>query len=129
MRMVEPFVSDPDFTLYVGDALEVLRVLADDTVDCCVTSPPYWGLRDYGAEGQLGLERTPDEYVARIVSVFRQVRRVLRPEGTCWLNLGDSYSSNPKGPGGDESSTLTTSGTRVQRERHRTPGRAPGVKI
>ena len=115
--------------LYVGDALQVLRGLGAATVDCCVTSPPYWGLRDYGAEGQLGLEPTPDEYVDAMVAVFREVRRVLRPEGTCWLNLGDSYSSNPKGPGGDDSSTLTTSGTRVQRERHLTAGRATGVKI
>jgi DNA modification methylase len=65
--------------------------LADESVQCVVTSPPYWGLRDYGVPGQLGLERTPEEYVANMVAVFREVRRVLRRDGTLWLNLGDSY--------------------------------------
>ena len=74
-----------------GDCLEKLKTLADSSVDCVVTSPPYWGLRDYGVPGQLGLEATPEEYVARMVEVFREVRRVLKPEGTLWLNLGDSY--------------------------------------
>ena len=72
--------------------LEVLSELPSESVNCVVTSPPYWALRDYGAEGQLGLEPTPEEYVARMVEVFREVRRVLRVDGTCWLNLGDSYS-------------------------------------
>jgi len=67
--------------------------LADGSVHCCVTSPPYWWLRDYGAPGQLGLERTPEEYVARMVAVFREVRRVLRDDGTLWLNLGDCYAT------------------------------------
>jgi DNA modification methylase len=75
-----------------GEALEVLRTMPDESVHCCVTSPPYWGLRDYGVPGQLGLEPTPDEYVARLVEVFREVRRVLRDDGTLWLNLGDSYA-------------------------------------
>jgi DNA modification methylase len=74
-----------------GDALMELRKLPDESVHCCVTSPPYWGLRDYGIAGQLGLEKTPEEYVARLVDVFREVRRVLRDDGTLWLNLGDSY--------------------------------------
>lgn len=74
------------------DCLEVLKELPDESVNCCVTSPPYWGLRDYGVEGQLGLERTPEEYVAKMVSVFREVRRVLCDDGTLWLNLGDSYA-------------------------------------
>ena len=74
-----------------GDALAELRKLPDESVNCCVTSPPYWGLRDYGVAGQLGLEKTPEEYVARMVEVFREVRRVLRDDGTLWLNLGDSY--------------------------------------
>lgn len=65
--------------------------LASGSVQCCVTSPPYWGLRDYGTAGQLGLEPTPEEYVARLVGVFREVRRVLRPDGTLWLNLGNFY--------------------------------------
>jgi len=88
---VSVFVQDADFTLYHGDALDVLRGMPDGSVDCCVTSPPYWGLRDYGAEGQIGLEASPDEYVARMVEVFREVRRVLTDTATCWLNLGDSY--------------------------------------
>lgn len=92
--MIAPFVADPDFTLYIGDALDVLRELPDESVHCVVTSPPYWGLRDYGVDGQLGLEPSPDEYVARMVAVFREVRRVLRADGTCWLNLGDSYAGS-----------------------------------
>ena len=71
-----------------GDALEMLRTLPDGTVQCCVTSPPYWGLRDYGVDGQLGLEKTPEEYVQKLVEVFREVKRVLRDDGTLWLNLG-----------------------------------------
>jgi DNA modification methylase len=86
-----------------GDCLTVLPTLAEKSVQTCVTSPPYWGLRDYGVDGQLGLERTPDEYVAKMVEVFREVRRVLRDDGTLWLNLGDSYNSssqNNHGEGG-----------------------------
>lgn len=79
------------------DALECLRTLPDESVNCVVTSPPYWGLRDYGVAGQIGLERTPEEYVARLVEVFREVRRVLRRDGTCWINMGDSYASAPAG--------------------------------
>lgn len=79
--------------LYCGDALEILNTLPDASVQCCVTSPPYWGLRDYGVPGQLGLEQTPDKYVAKLVRIFAEVRRVLRADGTLWLNLGDSYAS------------------------------------
>ena len=143
-----PWLSDPDVTLYHGDVLATLREMPDESVDCVVTSPPYWGLRDYGTatwqggdpehehdrvaarngrggsgspgkqtEGafpatlpaeacscgavridqQIGLERTPEEYVAKMVEVFREVRRVLRKDGTCWINLGDSYASTPPG--------------------------------
>lgn len=74
-----------------GDVREVLRSLEAESVACCVTSPPYWQLRDYGVEGQIGLEATPEEYVAVMVDVFREVRRVLRADGTLWLNLGDTY--------------------------------------
>ncbi len=74
-----------------GDVLERLREMPDESVHCVVTSPPFWGLRDYGCDGQLGLEGTPEEYVAKMVEVFREVKRVLRSDGTCWLNLGDSY--------------------------------------
>jgi DNA modification methylase len=76
-----------------GDVLDVLRTLPDGSIHCCVTSPPYFGLRDYGHEGQIGLEATPEAYVARMVEVFREVRRVLRDDGTCWVNLGDSYNA------------------------------------
>jgi DNA modification methylase len=78
-----------------GDCRDVLRTLADASVQCCVTSPPYFGLRDYGVDGQIGLEQTPDAYVAELVAVFREVRRVLRDDGTLWLNLGDSYNAHP----------------------------------
>lgn len=80
-----------------GDALSVLKTMPEQSVHCCVTSPPYWGLRDYGVDGQLGLESTPDEYVEKLVEVFREVRRVLRDDGTLWLNLGDSYAGSGKG--------------------------------
>jgi len=77
--------------IYCGDALTVLKTFPDECVDTCVTSPPYWGLRDYGVEGQIGLEKTPEEYVEKLVIVFREVRRVLKKTGTLWLNLGDTY--------------------------------------
>ena len=80
---------DYERRIVCGDALAVLRTMPDDVVQCVVTSPPYWGLRDYGVEGQIGLEKTPEEYVAKMVEVFREVRRVLRDDGTLWLNLGD----------------------------------------
>ena len=83
--------------IIVGDVRERLRDLPDESVQCCVTSPPYWGLRDYGQDDQIGLEQTPDEYVAQMVDVFREVRRVLRDDGTLWLNLGDSYAGNACG--------------------------------
>lgn len=82
-----------------GDCIEVMRTLPDESVQCCVTSPPYWGLRDYGVDGQIGLEKTPEEYVAKMVAVFREVRRVLKPDGTLWLNLGDSYAGSGRGYG------------------------------
>jgi DNA modification methylase len=87
----------PNWKIRQGDWIDVLRTMPDASVHCVVTSPPYWGLRDYGVVGQLGLERTPEEYVARMVEGFREVRRVLRNDGTLWLNLGDSYASTPPG--------------------------------
>ena len=80
-----------------GDAREVLATIPEGSVHCCVTSPPYWGLRDYGTPGQIGLEATPEAYVANMVEVFREVRRVLRDDGTLWLNLGDSYAGHNVG--------------------------------
>jgi len=82
-----------DSRIICGDCVEVLGTLADNSVHCVVTSPPYWGLRDYGVGGQMGLEKTPDEFIAKMVDVFREVRRVLREDGTCWANMGDSYAS------------------------------------
>lgn len=76
-----------------GDCRAVLRTLPDESVQCIVTSPPYFGLRDYGDAGQIGLEQTPEQYVQEIVGVFREARRVLRHDGTLWLNLGDSYAA------------------------------------
>lgn len=76
-----------------GDALAVLRTMPEASVQCCVTSPPYWNLRDYGVEGQIGLEETMGEYVEMLTAVFLEVRRVLKPDGVLWLNLGDSYAA------------------------------------
>lgn len=84
-------------TVLCMDALAFLKTLPDECVNCIVTSPPYFGLRDYGVEGQLGLEETPEAYVSALVDVFREARRVLRSDGTFWLNLGDSYSAGGRG--------------------------------
>jgi DNA modification methylase len=81
-------------TILVGDVRERLSHIANSSVQCCVTSPPYWGLRDYGHESQLGLEASPEAYVENIVQVFREVRRILKDDGVLWLNLGDSYGKN-----------------------------------
>lgn len=80
-------------TILIGDVRKRLAEIPDQTIQCCVTSPPYWGLRDYGQDGQIGLEQTPDEYVSEMVEVFREVWRVMRDDGVLWLNLGDSYAS------------------------------------
>jgi DNA modification methylase len=85
-------------TILHGDCRDVLATLPAASVQCCVTSPPYYGLRDYGVDGQIGLEPTPDAYVAQMVAVFRAVRRVLRDDGTLWLNIGDSYAGSRCGP-------------------------------
>ena len=86
--------------ILIGDVRERLKELLDQSVNCCVTSPPYWGLRDYGSDNQMGLESTPQEYVDSMVAVFREVKRVLSKDGTLWLNIGDSYFSTTKGTGG-----------------------------
>lgn len=87
-------------TVICGDCLEVLPSIPTGSVHCVVTSPPYWGLRDYGVDGQLGMEKTPEDYIAKMVQVFREVWRVLRDDGTLWLNMGDSYVGSGKGGGG-----------------------------
>ena len=99
-------------TIIQGDCLEVLKTLPDECVQCIVTSPPYWGLRDYGVDGQIGLEKTPDDYVTKLVEIFREIRRVLRKDGTVWLNLGDSYASNTKGTGGISQKQDSNKGSR-----------------
>lgn len=83
------------YQLITSDAIAGLSTLAPGSINCCITSPPYFGLRDYGIVGQIGLERRPGEYVAKLVAVFRAVRRVLSDDGTLWLNLGDSYNAHP----------------------------------
>jgi DNA modification methylase len=86
---------------YIGDCRKLLKRLPDRCVQTCITSPPYYGLRDYGHKGQIGLERTPELYVAQLVKVFREVLRVLKDDGTLWLNLGDSYAGSRSGPQGE----------------------------
>ena len=85
--------------IYEGDCRQILSDLAEQSINCCVTSPPYFGLRDYGNDDQIGLEQTPDEFVEALVGVFREVKRVLRDDGTVWLNLGDSYYNYRPGKG------------------------------
>ena len=122
--------------LLVGDALEQLATLPDESVHCCITSPPYWGLRSYLPTGspdkalELGAEKTPEEYVARLVDVFSEVRRVLRDDGVCWLNLGDSYVSSPRGnaPGDVSSSSLTNPSRQDEVPRNGGYQRPPGLK-
>lgn len=102
--------------ILVGDCIEKMRELPEKSVNTCVTSPPYFGLRDYGHDGQIGLEPTPDAYVAKMVDVFREVRRVLADDGTLWVNLGDSYASyrdgkaTPDTTRGDDVGTLVEKG-------------------
>lgn len=85
--------------ILIGDAVEQLRSLENESVQCCVTSPPYYGLRDYGVDGQIGHEERPEQYVDRLLIVFREVMRVLKKDGTLWLNLGDTYAANISGNG------------------------------
>ena len=87
----------PHHKFYLGDVMNCLKQIPDNTVQCVVTSPPYWSLRDYGVDGQIGLEKSPEEFILKMVEVFREVKRVLRPAGTCWVNLGDSYIANKTG--------------------------------
>ena len=91
--MSTPSIGDADVRIWHGDAITCLQQMEDASAQMCVTSPPYWGLRDYGSDGQIGIEDSPDAFVLRLVEVFREVRRVLRDDGTLWLNLGDSYAA------------------------------------
>jgi DNA modification methylase len=104
-----------------GDCIEMMRTLPEKSINCCVTSPPYYGLRDYGHEGQIGLEETPDAFVQKLVEVFREVKRVLKDDGTLWLNLGDSYvgtgakgeHKDPKHPEGRNAQSDTPKNNKV----------------
>lgn len=95
----KPYFDRSGIVMYQGDCRLLLKHLPEQSVNCCVTSPPYWGLRDYGHEDQIGLERTPDDYIQTMINVFREVRRVLRDDGTLWLNLGDTYNAYNGGAG------------------------------
>ncbi len=131
---IEPLWTTTDgetVRLYLGDVLDVLRRLPGKSVQCVVTSPPYWGLRDYGTDKtkELGSEKTPEEFVEKIVEVFREVRRVLRDDGTLWLNLGDTYSGGASGQNGTGDKTTMASPDRGQNERGPRPpykGLKPG---
>ncbi len=118
----------PSVFVLQGCALKRLKELPSESVNCCVTSPPYFGLRDYGVKGQLGLEKTPELYVARLVEIFEEVRRVLRKDGTLWLNLGDSYSGS--GCGGNPATSIhqkqkTNRGTLTRSKRLDCPSLKP----
>lgn len=106
------YYEDDAVTLHHGGAADVLRTMPDQSVDCIVTSPPYFGLRDYGVEDQIGAESTPAEFVAALVEVFREARRVLADDGTLWLNLGDSYANGGGGGAPSKHSTLLGNGHR-----------------
>lgn len=103
----------PNFKILEGDCRQTLKSLPDESVHCCVTSPPYFGLRDYGCKDQIGLEQTPDAFVEELVSVFREVKRVLRNDGTLWLNLGDSYASFRDGKATPDTTRGNSTGTLV----------------
>ncbi len=92
--MNEPYLDKNNIIIYHGSALEVLKAMNSESVDMVMTSPPYWGLRDYGEDGQLGLEPTYQEYIDKLIAIFDEVKRVLKDSGSCWVNLGDTYSNN-----------------------------------
>ena len=105
--MTKPYYQDDHVTLYHGDSLATLRQMDSASVDCCVTSPPYYGLRDYGQPGQYGLEESPAEYVETMRALFSEVRRVLADDGTLWLNLGDSYNNTASNQNGTASTGIS----------------------
>jgi DNA modification methylase len=104
--------------IYNGDSIEVLKQFEDNSINCCVTSPPYFGLRDYGVDGQIGQEDVPEKYIERLVKLFREVRRVLTEDGTLWVNIGDSYAGNSKPGGGDPTIGTRNLGGKEYRQKH-----------
>lgn len=112
--MPDLFYEDDQVSLYHGDALEVAGALPNHSADCIVTSPPYFGLRDYGIEGQYGLEKSPAEYVETMRRLFSELRRVLADDGTLWLNIGDSYASGPIGTQNGACGKRATDGARTR---------------
>jgi DNA modification methylase len=104
--------------IYNGDSLDILKTLPSNSIDCGVTSPPYYGLRDYGVDGQIGLEKTPEQFIEKLVCVFHEFRRVLKPEGTLWVNIGDSYAGNSKPGGGDPTIGNRNLGGSEYRQKH-----------
>lgn len=114
---MQPYYRDKRVTLFCGDNRTVLEELPEKSVQTVITSPPYYGLRDYGVDGQIGLEKTPQNYIAELVTVFRKVWRVLRDDGTLWLNLGDSYNGSGKGGVFTEASAkqATNNGANIDR--------------
>lgn len=116
------------YQVLIGDCISSMKTLPDQSVHCCVTSPPYFGLRDYGVEGQIGLEQTPEEYVAKMVEVFREVRRVLRDDGTLWLNIGDSYARG-FGGGSPGEKAATNVGAYQGRKRGKVPDGLKGKDL
>lgn len=116
----------PAHQIQVGDCLELLRAMPDESAHTCITSPPYFGLRDYGMAGQIGLEQSPADFVTRLVEVFREVRRVLRDDGTLWVNMGDSYASiaggyAPEGSAGKHDVVSRATRGAVRRGQRRSP--------
>ena len=97
-KSLKPFINK----IICGDATEILKKIPSESIDCVVTSPPYWALRDYGVKGQIGLEASIEEYLEKLMEVFREVHRVLKKEGTCWVNFGDTYSGKTKGGGSNK---------------------------
>lgn len=120
--------------IMVGDCLERLKEIADGSIHCCVTSPPYWGLRDYGMNEQIGLEETPQAYVEKMVLVFREIWRVLRDDGNLWLNIGDSYANNastsniPRSEQGNGTGSFAMYSERQHLERRAKPNRLTTMK-
>lgn len=113
-----------------GDALAILKDLPSESVNCCVTSPPYYNLRNYAVTGQIGLEDTPEEYIEKLVCVFREVRRVLRKDGTLWLNIADTYAKSGKGVNrsGAHSTDISKSSDYLQKTDLIRPAKCEGYK-